>query len=218
MDGYWKVYFEFNNKDYKQFIDRISQDTSISIWYEHPNGKRGKGPHIHGLIKDYKKSDDTFRNYLKKEFNIKGSQLGVSNTFAKGVKMSELTVAGYLSYMSKGKYDPVFNKGYDHAFIDKCKSEWVDNDKTNLVQEVTIITKTKERLTEFDLQMEAEDLLWGDNEHDKSVSKSEIYDAVVNILRKHKRLAHYRRVANLCQAIFARSHPVECKSTVLKMF
>lgn len=218
MDGYWKVYFETKGKPYEEFVKELSKETSKCIWYYHPNGKAGKGPHVHGLVFNWRKSDDTLRNYLKKEFNLDGTkqEFAVSSTYKKGTKMTELTVPGYISYMTKGKYNPIVMKDYEQDYIDKLKSEWVD--PTVRVNEVITLTKEKSKITEFDLQLEAEDLLWGPNDHDKLISKEDIYDTVIKVLKKHRKLAHYRRVANICQAIYARFHPVDARHAVLKMF
>lgn len=228
MDGYWKAYCELNGKTIEEtteFLLELSKGADEYVWYYHPCGKRGKGPHIHGLLHNWQRSDDTFRSRLKAFFNIKGAQLGVSNTYERGKKMSEDTVPTYIGYMSKGMFDPLCYYGISKESLDSRKQialtmyppaneEKVEN---------TIVREKVDRKTEYDFQMEAEELLWNAETGHDNVSKDDILDAVVNVLAKHKRLAHYRRVANICQAIMLRIHPVDVqrgrgRRQILKMF
>lgn len=223
MDGYWKVYCELNGKTVEettQYLLELSKGADKYVWYYHPHGKRGKGPHIHGLLHNWQRSDDTFRSRLKAFFNIKGAQLGVSNTYERGTKMSEDTVMVYIGYMSKGSYEPLCYHGISKESLDSRKAIALalyppaDNGE----QEVINIKAKVDRKTEYDYQLEAEQILWNADNGYANVSKEDIYDAVVKVLDNHKRLAHYRRVANICQAIRARLHPADAKHVVLKMF
>lgn len=224
MDGYWKAYCELNGKsieDTTKFILELSKGADAYVWYYHPSGKRGKGPHIHGLLLNWQRSDDTFRSRLKAFFNIKGGQLGISNTYERGKKMSEDTVPTYIGYMSKGVYEPLCYYGISKESLDSRKqianAMYPQSQEDSTTSNVVVRTKI-ERKSEYDFQLEAEELLWNADTQYANVSKEDIYDAVIKVLAKHKRLAHYRRVANICQAIRARIHPADAKCVVLKMF
>lgn len=209
MDGYWKVYFELNGFSLQETVDYIKKqfgDLEISLWYYHPSGKRGKGPHIHGLVKDYPKSDDSFRSYLKAKFNIKGSQLGVSNTFRRGTKMSQETIPGYICYMTKGIHEPSYNKGFDKEYLDARKDDYkFMYGETIISNEVIAITKKVDRKTQWDYVIEAEDILWGPEDIDKEISKKEIWEAVVKVLNNNKKAPHDDLVIKIHQAIQTRS-------------
>lgn len=226
MDGHWKAYFELNGKsieETKDFILQLSTGASRYAWYYHPNGRHGKGPHIHGWLYDWPKTAETLRNKAKAFFNLtEAKQFGVSNKYHKGTIMSETSFWGYIGYMSKGKFDSFCYYGISKESLDARKeialAMYPPADESESSRETLKQTGKVDRKTEYDYQLEAEELLWNADNGYANVSKEDIYDAVVKVLDKHKRLAHYRRVANLCQAIRARLHPADAKCVVLKMF
>lgn len=202
MDGPWKVFFEVGNGQYNELIKELSDSVQKSIWYYHPNGKHGKGPHIHGLIYDWPKTDETCRNLIKKKLNLSTQgTFAVSNRYERGTKMNDMFVKKYITYMSKGKFDPIFQKGYDNEYVNECKSEWVDNVSVNTQ---VVITEKKPRMTMFVIAQlaEAEYLSEiGISEQCQEYRVTRMIKIVAKLLKNNKMLCHKRTVANIVQHI-----------------
>lgn len=230
MDGHWKAYFELNGKsveDTTAFLLELSKGASRYAWYYHPNGRKGKGPHIHGWLYDWPKTAETLRNAGKAFFGLtQKHQFGISNKYDKGKVMSDDSYLKYIQYMTKGKFEPLCYNGIDKEILDARKqiaNETYPESADNANEDNVVVRTKVDRKTEYDYQVEAEELLWNEETGHDNVSKDDILDAVIRVLHKHKRLAHYRRVANICQAITLRIHPVDVqrghgRRKVLKMF
>lgn len=225
MDGYWKVYFELNGHsidDSKELCKRLSTQTEKAIFYLHPTkDKSGQElPHVHGFVFDWAKSDDTFRNEIKKTLGVKGSQLGVSNTYERGTKMSEEHIDKYVTYMTKGKYDPLFVKGIDNEYIDKCKRSWIAPTSISLGGNLTIITHGVVKRKEVTQASIANELsIWILMEQSKKVviSKNDIIDKCCELLKQYGKARHWRNVANICQDAMWDWDKEYCRGKIVSM-
>lgn len=235
MDGYYKVYFEtkeFNSDYYIGFVKKISEDSEKALWYFHPNGKDGKGPHIHGYVYNYKYTDDTLRSRIKASFNLATQRGGkgefaISNTFKKGEKMSSSTINGYISYMSKGQYDPIFDKsGISRDNINIMKESWIANGPANANVNnvnITYIDKpVRKKITQFQISQLAKseyENMYIDNGHFGVIpfNPSQLMKIVIKLLKQNNMLAHKRMVANILQDIQSDLDPEEFSRSILSM-
>lgn len=198
MDGYWKVYWELNGinqDDTVELCKRFSTEAESALFYLHPiKDSTGKElPHIHGLIYNWSKSDDTFRNQIKKAHNVKGTQLAVSNTYERGTKMNVEHIGKYITYMSKGKFEPLYNKAFDDEMIVKLKSEWKSPTTVRISGDLTVITHgevNKKAITQYALARELEVWIIEEMANDNTPSHA-------NVIRKARAILHsYRKVAD----------------------
>ena len=112
--------------------------TTIGAWamrcekvlcYEHDD--RHENLHVHLLLEGVATSVDTLKNDMRaRGIDLKGAgQLSFKTKFklASGdvVNITDDTKGRYITYMSKGKYDPKYNKGYTADYIALAKSQWV---------------------------------------------------------------------------------------------
>jgi len=206
MDGYWKVYYELNGfsiDDAVELCKRLSEKAESSLFYLHPTkDKTGQElPHVHGYVYNWSKSDDTFRSEIKKTLGVKGAQLGVSNTYERGTKMTVEHIDKYVSYMSKGKYDPLYSKGVDADYTLRCKSEWKAPLTVRISGDLTVITGAVKRKEITQASMARELSIWilEQKSANVSVSKNHIMDKCESILNGHGKSRHWRNVANICQ-------------------
>jgi len=122
--------------------------TTVSDWslrsekilcYEHND--KAENVHCHLLLEGVYDSVDTLKRLMRGHaVDLKGSgQLSFKKDFKlrDGTKalMTEETIPKYITYMSKGKYDPLFNKGYDPVFIAACKAAWFVHQIPDSVEE-----------------------------------------------------------------------------------
>lgn len=206
-----------SNQECTNVWSRFSNVVERMVVYEHKDGAR---VHVHLLLESCKVSTDTLKNYIKKEIGVVNSRDWSFKTAFKVPIVVEsqydMGFSEYIKYMSKGKYEPVYNKGYSEEFIKVCKELWEDK-----VEKLVIKEKKAARQTEYDIQMMIEDELWpGPRVPDEcpKVSKEDILRATRCVLEREKKFAHYQRVARLCQAVRWRFHPTECESIIFKMF
>jgi len=207
MDGYWKVYWELNGiseNDTKELCKRLSTEAEKALFYLHPiKDSTGKElPHIHGLIYNWSKSDDTFRNQIKKAHNVKGTQLAVSNTYERGTKMNEEHIDRYVTYMSKGKFEPMFNKGFADDWIGERKREWKSPTTVRISGDLTVITNgevKKKVITQFAIARELEVWIIEQIANDNHPSHSNIVKQARMILHSHNRLADDNMLVKICQ-------------------
>jgi len=95
------------------------------VVYEHPNNSR-EGQHVHMLMMGCTKGSDTLKNYLKRLF---GEFRAVDWSFKTSYKSNGETVpvsTDFISYMSKGKYDPVYLYGISADEIALYKAKGYD--------------------------------------------------------------------------------------------
>lgn len=228
MDGPWKVYFELNGKtndDTLEFLQKYV-DTK-SLWYIHPSGKRGKGPHCHGLIWNHAQTAETFRNKIKSAFNlVKQGSFGISNTYERGTKMSEETVSVYINYMSKGIHDPLLNIGYDNDYVNERKREWKEPTAVHISGDLTVITHgdvKKVRITQVTIarmaceQYNEKITLMNAKRMLDTPDRAVMYNIVKKLLKENQMSCNYRQMSNIIQDMLCTLDPGAHMAKVLSM-
>jgi len=225
MDGPWKVYFRLNEQPLEEAIRFINEETRTkSIWYFHPNGVTA-GPHIHALIWDHEQTAETLRNKIKKRFNlVNKTHYGISNKYERGTLMTEETVPTYISYMSKGQYDPIFMKDYDNEYANERKREWKPPTTVRISGDLTVITKGEvktKRITQFTIAREAQSIYvdkWTmEWIRDNGMEVRKLAKIVIELLKANGMLAHKRLVANIIQDIQADLSPTRFLDSIENM-
>jgi len=231
MDGPWKVYFECHEGKEQSCLDLIREFTEGSqraAWYYHPSGEKGKGPHYHGLLINYNKSDDTARLRCK-ALGLDGrkQQFAVSDKLSKkygGGKMNEVLTPTYITYMSKGKYEPVMLKGYEKDEIEKLKQQWVNIEKKNSGNVGTIFVKEEKSKgpTQWDLARETQSMYMDVYQKEfvedgGAMRTDELVRCAIKVLKGHKKLAHKRMVANIVQDIMAETNVDDYVKQIFRM-
>lgn len=208
MEGYWKAYVELNGKtmeDARSAFEEMASECESVVWYYHPYGKT-KGPHFHALVKNANCSDETYRNRLKKKFGVKGSQLGVSNNYERGTPMSEDTIDKYVRYMTKGEYEPFFNKGYEESYLKARKAEWTSKVSVGEI----IVVKSSTRVTRWQIAREANCKyleLYPEHAEDHVVDMRKLISIVKEICVSNKKGRDYNNIASICQDCLADLSP-----------
>lgn len=227
MNGPWKVYFEQKSNDDRKcriVIEELSKHSTKAVWYFHPNGKQGKGPHFHGLIYDFNRTDETCRNYIKKTLNLDGlkQEFAVSNKLPKkmgGGIMTDLLTLTYITYMSKGQFDPYYYVGYESEYLQLLKLEWKDKEIKGT--ELIFVEETKKKMiTQWDMAQQVLTLTLADNPDisiGDNISVYKIVDHSITVLKENKKLAHKRAVANITQDVMATVNRDEYIKQIMRM-
>lgn len=224
MDGPWKAYFELKGKsleDTMGLIKDLSDQSSRALWYYHAKGRKGKGPHVHALLYDYKYSDETFRKTVKKVLDVKGKEYGVSNKYNKGTIMKEEETAHYVKYMSKGVHDPIYNKGFDEGWITLAKAMWIPEDvnaNANAIASATVssvnkITNAKIAREAYAKYMEREDA--NDDVINARINMGDLIDIVADICKSYNKGRNYDNISKICQDVLCDLSPRHWKAKIL---
>lgn len=105
-----------------RFFDSIlsisgSYDKVIAYRHEIPGNN-----HYHGLLENYRDTPEWFRKKIKKLFNLESKA-------QYSCKYKDIS-CNFISYMSKGKLDPVINIGYDPILVSELKALGYDAKET----------------------------------------------------------------------------------------
>lgn len=231
MDGPWKVYFELpegREDDALGLIKEFTDASERAAWYFHPNGEKGKGPHYHGLLVNYSKSDDTARLRIKKVLGLNGrtQEYAVSDKLSKkygGGKMNMMLTPTYITYMSKGKFEPVMLKGYEKDEIDNLKTQWTEKEKRQEGKVETIFVKEKKeaKITQWEMARQVQGLYMEQHKEefvgDGGFKIRLLIECAIKVLKEHKKLAHKRMVANLVQDVMAEVNHDEYIAQIYRM-
>jgi len=105
-----------------RLVTELVSKCEKAIFYEHP-ASESKGVHIHGLIFGYNKKEDTLRNFLK---SVTEKSYEAKDKIRPRHKDSPPVDENYIGYMSKGKYDPKYNLGFDDGLVNEQKAKGYD--------------------------------------------------------------------------------------------
>jgi len=101
------------------------------LCYEHPEDPNNL--HCHFLLVGVYESTDTLkRDFRAHGLDLKGpGQVSFKTTYKlkacnTKVDITPQTWGKYITYMSKGIYDPKYNKGFDAPYIAECKAKWTN--------------------------------------------------------------------------------------------
>lgn len=90
------------------------------IAYEHPAEGKTKRVHVHFYVEGLDVSTDTLKNWVKKALNVTSYP---KSDWAFKAADGDLKL---ITYMSKGKYDPIHNQGFTDDIVYERKSRWLD--------------------------------------------------------------------------------------------
>jgi len=121
------------------FAWNVVRDVVESLWapkcdklvaYEH-NTDGAERVHCHLLLMGCSVGAEQLKTLARNCAALstaKGNSAWSFKTKAKGLGLiTEESSERYIIYMTKGKYDPQHNKGYDPAFLQTCKTKWVQS-------------------------------------------------------------------------------------------
>lgn len=111
----------------KSYISRIALVCEKMVVYEH--NENVSRVHIHAHIWCCSQTDDTLKNWLSQTLGVKVNKSDISfkqQYKPKGSTQSMPIDDGNISYMSKGKYNPVYVKGYTNEEIEELKAKGFD--------------------------------------------------------------------------------------------
>lgn len=147
----------------RPWFSRMALNCEKVIFYEHADNV--SRVHVHGILWGCTVSDDTFKNWIKETLHLTpvANEWSFKQTYGKGGNKRRVD-DNYIAYMTKGKYDPVYNKGYTEEVIAEQKAKGFDG-KDDFQK-----SKDEALFDEFKLHMEHESVLeW--NERNSAMTR-----------------------------------------------
>lgn len=214
MSHAWFIRIDGAFHDVSGMLIHFVQKSEQTVFYEHPaNPDKGNGIHCHGIYKNASFAKQTFYDAAAKLFPVrkKGEKLVKYSC----VQSTDLDHA--IQYMSKGKFDPVYNNSFETNYINNMKLLGYDKkDK----QETTDKTLIKKRITMWDLILETvaeytqeyieevvpEELCEDPNKPQLKhrVKYHNLHKIAVKIAHKHMKGSHDRMIMNIMEAASTR--------------
>lgn len=169
-------------------IERMAGKCKALLAYEHTHSKR---VHCHLLLVGCEVSTDTLKNYIK-------AKLGVVDKEDWSFKTCASDYDKYITYMSKGNINPSYIKGYENAFLEQKKNEWVSPQNT-----VKIVSKKKSQLTKFEIVQLIVDKL----PKEESLSDKEIIEVIIQVLKDNKQAIGMYKIIDLRDSVLMYAYP-----------
>lgn len=189
-----------------RLVTELAAKCEKGIFYEHP-ASGSKCVHIHGLVYGWGKGEDTLRNLLKSING--GSSYECKDKIRPRHKDSPVVNEDYIAYMSKGKYDPMYNSGFSEELVSEQKAKGYDRvdvsgGKLVIRRGVNVDGESSNRKTRKELvQGIVEDL--GD-----SIRRADERD-ICEVIRKHlirnNEVIGMYKVIDLYDSVLMYAHP-----------
>lgn len=113
-----KIRISKTYEELKDFVKKLSDACDVCVVYEHESDETVNRTHIHAYVENPQVSTDTMKNWVKKSLKVV--------TFPKtDWSFTEAKDRGFVTYLSKGKLDPLFCKGIDAEACRLLKEAWV---------------------------------------------------------------------------------------------
>lgn len=154
----------------EQLIEHLASKSDKLVVYEHSEDV--SRVHIHFYAVCSVKSD-TIRNYIRK-------LLGCSKTDF-SIKEKDVDEK-CITYMSKGKLDPVYVKGYELSDLNTLRSTWVDYQEVKRDRHVK-----KDQITMYDMAKEVYDILKDINVDSSEEHYMRYLDIAIAVHHKHRK-------------------------------
>jgi len=106
-------------KDLVEFFDRFE----TAVVYQHDADTEVKRTHCHALLIGVSVSTDTMKNWVTKSIGLRPSKSDWA--FVSKLKSKPIT-EDFITYMSKGKLEPSYIKGFTQEQIDSYKCKWIE--------------------------------------------------------------------------------------------
>lgn len=206
-----RLTYTFNRVE--KAFEEIAKNCDKVVVYAHNDDC--ERPHIHFLIENLKKSTDTVKNWIVKALSEKPTKdmWSMKSTYGK----EKLPVDyGYITYMSKGKYDPVFQNGFRESTINEYKSKWVEPVKASLKSQSRIngLSKDDDKKTFSDI---CKDVI--NHFQDNDIKHPTIQDVVQELqkvlIKSDKWIGRYK-FRDLADAIYSRLNRQDYEIQMLK--
>ena len=148
--------------------------------------------HIH-LLLDYNKKEDTLRNILKKTYN--STEYSVGTTYGKRPFTKPVNET-FVSYMSKGGLDPIYNNLLTDERVAELKL--LGYDKDNVVVPVVTTAKRKTKRELVDLIYES--ILEQKQLNGSDLTLNEELEVIRRVLIRHNEVLGYYKIIDIYDA------------------
>lgn len=116
-----------DNTDLQEVFDDWAKVSGKLLVYRHDADEEVETTHCHFLIEECSIGTAEGLRKRVKHMGFKGN----GDWAFTAPPENESQTQRYITYMTKGKLDPVYNKGYDPKYLEECKKKWVEYESTS---------------------------------------------------------------------------------------
>lgn len=193
--------------DTRQVIEKFCEVSEKVLVYQHDSDTSVSRTHIHCYLCKVSVGTDTLKNYVKKVLGVvTPDEWSFKTTYNK--KRNKVD-DGFVTYMSKGKLDPVYNKGFDPIDIMRLTQAWVEPSAntgswnvSNGKLEVQGNEEQPKKVSVYDMQMECANRI----DRNDIDGEDAILDVIADVMRKHRHRTHMYDTINWYDNVRFMSH------------
>ena len=144
MDYHFRITISYDANTLLKINEIFGEQCNIAI-YQHEADDEVSRTHVHGICQGCTvKSPKTIRDGIKKAFVLEKSDYAVGEGVGKSPE-----------YITKGRLDPVFYRGYTEEYISELKSKGYDTkkDKITVKDGKIVIERDKKEVKKTDIDM-----------------------------------------------------------------
>ena len=195
-------------------VPLLKAHTTKLVVYEHPEDEKVKRTHIHLLAWECNVSTDTIKNWVKKLLDEKAfprTDWTFKTTYKGQDEQIHPVDLAFISYMSKGKYEPRFVNNVDN--VGDYKNQWVDKKvapvgkhltQYKLVQENPAVAKKRKGDT-------VQAMI---DRTTKESSREDIIKVIREVLNEQKEVIGIYKVLDYYDTIIMRTRPNDFMTTI----
>lgn len=106
-------------------VEKIAAVAQKCVVYQHDDASR---IHCHMLVEQFDKTEDTLRRWIRSMFeNPARTDISIKSTYRDASGAEVPIDSAFIVYMSKGRLDPSYVKGYSETDISEHRSRWVNH-------------------------------------------------------------------------------------------
>lgn len=192
----------------QNFLRDVDEKSLKVLVYRHPK-EEAEREHFHGLLIDTRLSTKILREWFVRKLGVdkgnKSYSVGTTYGGSKQIKISEFTYPTYCTYMTKGKYEPVHNKGFTQEEIDGFKSAWKEPKVPGRMDIQVERLEVSKKKSLWACGYEAETRYLRDHEGNEDIDYILLTELVIQVLQEEKILAHEYTVMHILQDIQSRT-------------
>ena len=197
--------------DISGVITKASDLSEQSVWYEHPADEDVSRTHVHGLLLCSSIKTDTVKNWIKKELAVtefSKYDWAFATSFKtkdkRDIKITKDNYERYVTYMTKGRFEPVFYKAFTKESIEDCKALWVDYKAPTVIHHGEATHEKTRRTTTFDMEEEVLNeymFTYPEEFKNKIIKLQPLYKMVKDVLKRNRKGRYNLNITRMVESL-----------------
>jgi len=187
-------------EELRSVIEKL--DARRVVVYQHDSDEEVSRTHIHILVQDCNVEKLTFKRRIEA---LVGKVAASDWSF----KATDDNVGKYITYMSKGVLQPVYQRGYTDDEVAKFRASWVTHEKSKPDKKATY---------DVVIQKIIESCSFDDNDHITPASVKLVTDLLIKELNKHRMIVGRFKFRDMVDTVFRQVKPEAYASKMVNLY